>query len=653
MHEEMKEAMDYIEFDSTRLPNLEFSLFKEILQTNRAGAYTSTTITGCNTRKYHGLLVCPLKQFGGESYVLLSSLQPSIMLEEKPFNLGVQEYMGGYFEPKGHKYLARYKACPTSTMTYRVGGVVIDQQYTLSEKEEQVMIKYTVREASETFRMRLKPFLAFRSVHALTMENMAVNTKYEEISGGAGFCLYEGFPTLYIQGSKALEFVGMPDWYKGVEYEMERKRGYDHVEDLYVPGYFEVKLKKGDNLVVSVSTSEVSTKGLATRFTSEVSRRQSKDSMKNMLINAAQQFIEYEEDGGVMLKAGYHWKKPQLRDMFLSLPSLAVFQKDTKAYSEILRTAIPNLRRLYIDEATTNNTSIDIPLWFFYTINELSKYFGKSFKAADYLDIMNDIVEFYWSGIPGKMYVDESGLIYAKQEGHPQTWMNSTTTYGLAVTPRYGKAVEVNALWYNAIATLVETAKSARKKTIVETWTPRLEKVGESFLSCFVNQYGYLYDYVDGDYRSLSVRPNMLIAAGLAHTPLSKEQKKSILDLVSRELLTPRGIRSLSPNDPKYIGGVEGIPDERALALHQGTAYPWLLGFYADVMVDVHKNSGIGRLKRVIEEIEPELHDGCVGTIAERYNGNPPYAGNGAVSMAWNVAAILKLIKIVENFESK
>ncbi len=644
--------MEYITFDNTRLPNLEFSLFKEILQTNRAGAYTSTTITGCNTRKYHGLLVCPISQFGGDSYVLLSSMQCSLVLGEKAFNLGVQEYYGGYFEPKGHKYLTAYNAAPTSTMTYRVGGVVFSQQYTLSENEAQVMIKYTVLDAPEPFRIRLKPFLAFRSVHQLTVENMNVNTHYDEVENGVAFCLYQGFPKLYIQSNKKMDFVGMPDWYKGVEYDMERIRGYQSNEDLYVPGYFEIGMKKGDSIVVSAATSEVSTKNLKSRFTTEIGHRQPKDSMKNMLINAAQQFIQRFQDGSVMLKAGYHWKNPQLRDMFLALPGLSLFQKDRKVYQEIFRTALPNLRRLYIEESAFNSTSIDIPLWFFYTINELTRYFD-DVNTREHLKLMVEIIEHYWSGIPGKMYVQDNGLIYARQEGHPQTWMNAVTSSGFAVTPRYGNAVEVNALWYNAIATTIEFAKLYKKNDIVETWQPRLEKIGAAFLQTFDNHRGYLFDYVDTNYSSLSVRPNMLIAAALKYSPLSKEQKKNILDLSTKELLTPRGLRSLSPNDPKYKGGVQGVPDERALALHQGTSYPWLLGFWADVMVDVHNKSGLSRLRRVVEEIEPDLHDGCVGTIAERYNGNPPYQANGAVSMAWNVAAVLKVIKIIEIIEAK
>ncbi|MBE6340199.1 MAG: glycogen debranching protein [Bacteroidales bacterium] len=639
--------MKYIQFDNSKLPNLEYSLFKEILRTNRAGAYMSTSIVGCNTRKYHGLLVCPIEKFGGH-YVMLSSLQCSVIQHERSFNLGIQQYKGEYFEPKGHKYMCDYSADPTTKMTHRVGGVVLSQEFILSQNENQVLIKYTLEDAHSDTILRLKPFLAFRNIHELTHENFQANTHYGICNGGVSFCLYEGFPTLFMQTSKKAEFISMPDWYRDVEYIKERYRGYGYREDLYVPGYFEFPIKKGESVVVSASLNEQPTSTLKTKFSREVSKRTPKDSMKNLLINAAQQFVQ-RQDGSVMLKAGYHWKGPQMRDMFVALAGLAMYQDDKKVYGEIFESALPNLRRLYIDQAALNSTSIDVPLWFFYCINEMERFCPKTIRVNDYFDLMSDLLNHYWNGVPGKMHRQDNGLIYARNEGQPQTWMNSKTSYGLLVTPRYGCAVEVNALWYNAIATSIEVARNLKKKAFVAEWEPRLEMIGRSFLNTFCTPQGTLYDYVDGDYKSPSVRPNQLIAAGLKYTPLSREQKKQILELCTKELLTPRGIRSLTPKDEKYVGAIEGDPDQRALAIHQGTAYPWLLSFYADVMVDVHKNSGIAQLRRIVDDFESEIPQHCIGTISESYNGNPPHQAKGAISMAWNVAAVLKLMNYVES----
>lgn len=639
--------MKYIQLDNSKLPNLEYSLFKEILRTNRAGAYMSTSILGCNTRKYHGLLVSPIEQFGNESYVMLSSLQCSVVQHDKIFNLGIQQYQDEYFEPKGHKYMCDYTADPTTKMTHRVGGVVLSQEFILSENENQVMIKYTLEDAHSDTTLRLKPFLAFRNIHELTQENMQANTHYTEVKNGVKFCLYEGFPDLFLQTSKQTDFIAMPDWYRNVEYIKERYRGYGYREDLYVPGYFEFPIKKGESVIVSASLKEAATASLKTKFTREVSHRQAKDNMQNVLINAAQQFIEHTHDA-VMLKAGYHWKRPQMRDMFVALAGLAVYQDDKKVFGEIFESSLPNLRRLYIDQAAMNNTSIDVPLWFFHCINEMERFVPKLIKATDHFGLMNDLLNHYWNGVPGKMHRQDNGLIYARNEGEPQTWMNAKTTYGLIVTPRYGCAVEVNALWYNAIATTIDVAKKLGQKEFIEIWQPRLNQIGNSFIETFCNEKGYLYDYVDGDYKSYTIRPNQVIAAGLCHSPLSKEQKKSILDIATKELLTPRGLRSLTPKDDKYIGAIEGNADERALAIHQGTAYPWLLSFYADIMIEVHHNSGIAQLKRIVESFESEITEHCIGTISERYNGNPPHQAKGAISMAWNVAALLKLMKLIE-----
>lgn len=639
--------MKYIQFDNAKLPNLEYSLFKEILRTNRAGAYMSTSLTGCNTRKYHGLLVCPLPQLGGDTYVMLSSLQCSVVQHDKTFNLGLQEYKDEYFEPKGHKYMVDYTADPTTKLTHRVGGVVLTQEFILAENENQVMIKYTLEDAHSDTLLRLKPFLAFREIHQLTHENMDVNTHYDEVSNGVKFCLYRGFPDLYIQANKKMDYIAMPDWYRNVEYIKERYRGYDFLEDLYVPGYFEFPIKKGESVVVAASLAEATPSTLKSKFTREVNRRTPKTSLQNLLVNAAQQFVERRGDS-VMLKAGYHWKNPQMRDMFIALPGLAVYQEDKKVYAEIFNTALPNLRRLYIEQTAMNNTSIDVPLWFFYCLNELERWEPKLIKISDHYDLMKSLLYLYWNGVPGKMHKLDNGLIYARAEGQPQTWMNAKTRSGWLVTPRYGCAVEVNALWYNAIATTIEVAKKLKDKDFIDEWIPRLDMIGSSFVQTYCNDQAYLYDYVDGDHKSGSVRPNMLIAAGLKYSPLTREQKKNILDICTKELLTPRGLRSLTPKDEKYIGAIEGNEDQRAMAIHQGTAYPWLLGFYADVMLEVYRNSGIAQLRRIVEDFNSEIANHCIGTISERYNGNPSHQGKGAISMAWNVAALLKLMKIIE-----
>ncbi len=496
--------------------------------------------------------------------------------------------------------------------------------------------------------MKLRPFLAFRNVHELTHQNLDADTHYNSVENGASFCLYKGFPNLYIQGSKPMDFVAMPDWYRDVEYLQERYRGYGYREDLYVPGFFELKMQEGDSIVISASLEPTNTKQLKAKFTREEKKRPAKDSLLSVLINAAQQFTEREADGQLMLKAGFHWKRPQLRDTFLALPGLLIYQKDRKPFDEILRTCLPNLRRLYIEQASTNNTSIDIPLWFFRCLNEMERFRDDKFDKAEYYDTMKDLLEHYWTGVPGKMHRLDNGLIYARNEGHPQQWMNAQTSYGHMVTPRYGCTVEVNALWYDAIATTLEVAERKKDKAFIEIWKPRLDQIGKAFLDTFLKPDGTLYDRTDGEYKSPKLRANQIIAAGLKYSPLSREQKKAIVDQATSKLLTPYGLRSLSPESEEYHGAVEGDEDERAICAHQGTAYPWLLSFYADALMAVHKNSCMAQLRRLAEGFEDVVKDHGIGSISESYNGNPPYKSEGCISMATSVAAVLKLLKLIE-----
>ncbi|TFH35709.1 MAG: glycogen debranching protein, partial [Bacteroidia bacterium] len=283
--------MGYINFDKSRLVNLEYSLNKEILRTSRTGSYSSTTIVGCNTRKYHGLLVCPIENFGGGRHVLLSSLDISIVEEDKTFNLAIHKYKDEYYSPKGHKYIKDFIIDDMPSMSFEVGPVKVKQERLLAENSDQLFIRYSVVEANGPVRFRFRPLVAFRSIHSLTLANMSANTRYDNILHGIRIKMYEGFPWLNMQFSKKPEFIAAPDWYRGIEYAEEQSRGYDFIEDLFVPGYFDLVLNPGENAVFSAATKEVKPAGLKARFTVERKVKSQRDNFRNCLLNAAQQFI--------------------------------------------------------------------------------------------------------------------------------------------------------------------------------------------------------------------------------------------------------------------------------------------------------------------------------------------------------------------------
>jgi len=643
--------MAYFELDKTKLINLEYSLFREILRTNRAGAYSSTTLVNCNTRKYHGLLVIPIEQFNYERYVLLSNLDVSVIQHDKIFNLGLRKYQGNHYEPKGHKYIRNFEIENIPKITYRVGGVVLSSEILLVEKEEQVLLRYTLEEAHSPTTLRFKPFLAFRSVHQLTQENLVANTRFEKVENGVKLKLYESLPELNLQINKPGEFVPAPDWYRNIEYIKEFERGYNYLEDLYVPGYFEVSIEKGESIVFSASTSLAKSAGLKAKFTRESNKRIPRDTLINNLRNSAQQFILQKGDHAELV-AGYHWYGSRLRDTLVALPDLTLYQTDHDVFQEILATTIKRLHDEYLTKGADNENikNADVPLWLFYTLEKCIENCNQTDIWQNHGQTLKLILDYYRHSQSPYIHLTNNGLIYAKKQGVPLTWMDAIVE-GQPVTPRYGMPVELNALWYNAIAFSLAQAEAAGDKKFVKEWKPILAQVGDAFIETYWNtRHGYLADCIDGDYKDFSIRSNQIFAASLTYSPLDDEQRKSIIDLVKKELLTPKGLRTLSPSDPKYRGTIERVPFSRDLALHQGCVWPWLFGFFAEGYLKIHKRGGAPFIKRIMEGFEEEMYEHCLGTIPEFFTGTPPHKGKGAISMAWNVAAILKVIKLTEKY---
>ncbi len=644
--------MVYIKIDKSKLLNLEYSLFREILRTNRAGSYSSTTIIGCNTRKYHGLLVCPIPEFNLERYVLLSNVDVSVIQHEKIFNLGIHKYQDNHYEPKGHKYIRDFESDGIPRLTYRVGEVVLSVELLLSEREEQVMLRYTLEEANSPTTLRFKPYLAFRSVHELTHQNLEADTRFYSVNNGIKLKMYDSLPTLNMQLSKENEFVPIPDWYKGIEYIKEQDRGYDFSEDLYVPGYFEVPIAKGESIIFSASTSEIKAPGLKAKFTRETSKRIPRDTLLNNLLNSAQQFIVKNKSVSELV-AGYHWYGPRLRDTLISLPGLSLYQDDLSEYTDILQSTITRIKAIWLSETNQNqsleSSNIDVPLWLFYTLQEFICGCNENKVLQENQELLFEILNAYKHQRINGVQCLENGLLYVKESGVPLTWMDAVVN-GKPVTPRYGMTVELNALWYNAIQFGLELARAAKKKSFIKEWEPFAESVKSSFMQEFWYEKGdYLYDFVDHQIKDSSIRPNQVFAVALKYSPLETEQQKMVVDIIKKELLTPKGLRSLSPQDPNYKGMIEPKPYSRDNALHQGCVWPWLFGFFAESYLRLHKQGGVSFIKRIMEGFEEEMSDHCLGTIPEFYTGTPPHTGKGAVSMAMNVGAIIKTIYLTEN----
>jgi len=644
--------MSYLKFEKSELVNLEYSLSREVIRSNRAGSYASTTIIGCNTRKYHGLLVCPLEEMDGEHHVLLSTLDATVIQHEKEFNLGIHKYEGDNYQPKGHKYVRDFDDTKGSYLIYRVGGVVLSREILLVSRAEQVFVKYTLIDAHSETLLRLKPFLAFRNYHALSKSNLYANTKYTEVSNGIMSRLYDGYPSLYMQCSKPVEFVSVPDWYYNIEYMEEQKRGYEYKEDLYVPGYFEMSIKKGESIVFSASTTEAAPGGLKRKFTVELGERVPKDNIKNCLVNAAQQFIVRKKDS-TEIKAGFPWFGTWGRDTFMSLPGLALTTGDSATALEVIDSMLTRMKNglfpntLIKGEPAFN--SADAPLWFIWSLQQYSAYDPEFDIWKRYGKAIKSVLEAYRDGTSGMVHMMENGLIHASMEGSALTWMDAVID-GNPVTPRAGSPVEVNALWYNAVCQALDWTQHKEKK-FYKLWSHLPGLIKDSFIQQYWNEEkGYLADYVHDSFRDFSVRPSQVIAVAVDHSPLTVEMKKSILDVVEGELLTSRGLRSLSPKNEAYKGLYEGSQVKRDRAYHQGTVWPWLLEHFAKGYLDVNKKTGQNLIKRIYDGFEENLAIRGIGSISEVYDGNPPHLPRGAVSQATGVAALLRIGEMIEDF---
>ena len=632
------------------MTNLEESLHKELLRTNRSGAYSCSTIVDCNTRKYHGLLVVPVPELDDENHVLLSSLDPTVIQHGAEFNLGLHKYQGNNYSPKGHKYIREFDCDKVPTTVYRVGGVILKKEVVFQHYEDRILIRYTLVDAHSATTLRFRPFLAFRSVRQFTHENSTASRAYEEVDNGIRTKMYAGYPFLYMQFSKKNQFVFHPDWYRGVEYPKEQERGYASNEDLYVPGYFEMDIKKGESVVFSASTSQIKTTTLRSLFEKEVEARAPRDNFFHCLVNAAHQFHKREKNDDRYLLAGYPWFKCRARDTFIALPGLTLAIDEQDYFELVMKTAEKGLREFMEGKPITAKIyemeQPDVPLWAVWAIQQYAKSAGRDKCSQMYGKLLEDIIHYIIDGNHPNLRLDDNGLLYADGRDKAVTWMNSTAN-GRPVVPRSGYIVEFNALWYNALKFCASIATDNGRVDEAAELNDLADVAGESFVNTFLNEYGYLYDYVDGNMVDWSVRPNMVFAVAFDYSPLSKEQKRSVLDICTRELLTPKGLRSLSPKSGGYNPMYVGQQTQRDYAYHQGTAWPWLEGFYFEACIKLYKHTRLSFIERQLVGFEDEMSYHALGSISELFDGNPPFHGRGAMSFAMNVAEILRASKML------
>ena len=610
--------MSALTFDKSELGNLEYSLQREMLATDRKGGYMSTTIVCCNTRKYHGLMVAPIDE-SDEAYVLLSSLDETIIQHDQSFNLALHRYRGVY-EPRGHKYITDFGYTPTPTIV----------------------------DAHSDTTLRLRPFFAFRNKHSLSKANMEANGRSYPVNGGVKCKLYEGFPWLYLQTNKAdAEFVAAPDWYYDFEYPEEIKRGYDGYEDLLTTGYFEMPIRKGESVIFSAATDEMATEDTISQiYEASIARRTHKVDFLSCLRHSARQFIVRRSGGRTEMVAGYPWYGAVGRDTLISLPGIVLEQGYKEDCMDVLDTMVAAMRDGDFVGSASARVAADAPLWFFWTLQNLEPHIGAKELWSRYGEAMKSILEAYRRGFDGRVALHDNGLVWAAADGEALTWMN-TKVDGRPVAQRAGYAVEIEALWYNAVSYTLALARKMKDKEFTERWGDMPARTKDSFMSKFMLDEGYPADFVNDYEVNTFRRSNMLVACALDYTMLGEEQ---IMDVARQHLLTRRGIRSLSPRNPFYEPSYAEDQRSQDLACHNGSTWIWPLMLYVKTCFGIAGERFLPEAEELLAGFEDEIQTACIGSVSECFEGDPPFRARGCLSQATSVGGLLYIEALTEEW---
>ncbi|RME00337.1 MAG: glycogen debranching protein [Calditrichaeota bacterium] len=634
------------------------ALQQEWLETNGLGGWASSTVAGAHTRRYHGLLVAATRPPVGR-VVMISKLDETLVLENERAELGCNQYPDA-IHPKGYTFLQRFERGLFPEFEFRVGEVLLRKTIAAINGENTTLVLYQVLAAPRPFTLELQPFVAARDFHSLTHANPHITTEAQFKQDVLCVTPYAGIPPVYLRVPGA-KFVHEPQWYYNFEYRKEQARGLDFREDLFTYGHFAVRMEKGSRLGVILSTDPPTGRQAFTLFNREKRRRQKlwvnlsgTAPLVQTLVLAADQFLVRRENRLRSVIAGYHWFSDWGRDTMIALPGLCLVtgrfteaKKILQAFAaHVDRGMLPN--RFPDGDSPPEYNTVDATLWYFVAIYKYFQYTRDlRFIKNKLLPLLQEILDWHDRGTRYNIHVDQDGLLYAGEPGVQLTWMDAKIG-DWVVTPRQGKAVEVNALWYNALRIFAELLQSAGLQNNARHYAGRAQKVKHKFRKAFwYANGGYLYDVIDGEYRDATFRPNQIFALSLPFPLFSGAKARRILQLVEEKLLTPVGLRSLAPESPGYQPVYTGDPYARDAAYHQGTVWGWLLGPYMTALVRLRGQRGRARAKKLLQQLAAHVYkEAGVGTISEIFDAEPPHRPRGCIAQAWSVAEILRV-----NFE--
>jgi predicted glycogen debranching enzyme len=640
--------------DKEILHNYQEATRHEWLETNGLGGWASSSIIGCNTRRYHGLLVAAVVP-PADRVALVSKLEETIVTPLGRSELGVNNY-GGVIHPRGNEYQTSFTRDLFPQFLYEVDGIKLKKTIAMTHGENTTLVIYDVIRAEQPFVLELLPFFSVRGYHGLMRANDAVHREANFSSGIFKAKLYDGTPDIFIK-APGTEYHHNPNWYFHFNYDIEKYRGLDFVEDLFTHGNFSIALKQGDSLGIILSTDDPAGKDAHELFRKEKNRKisllkqKAADETLRQLILAADQFVVKRDKDLKTIIAGYHWFTDWGRDTMISLPGLCLStgrftdaKKILAAFAKaVSQGMLPN--RFQDNGEPPEYNNVDGTLWYFIAIYKYFQATGdKEFVLQELLPVLREITQWHFKGTRYDIHVTEDGLLYSGQAGVQLTWMDSKIG-DWVVTPRTGKAVEINALWYNALLIYASFLELNGENNEAVEINQRAKLVKKSFNEQFWNnEDGYLYDVINGSERDDRLRPNQLFAISLPFALIENEKAKSVLKIVTEQLYTPVGLRSLSPGDPSYVSCYEGDSFKRDSCYHQGTAWSWLLGAYVDAIMKVSITGSREKARSVIQSFAYHLNEGCIGSVAEIFDANPPHSPKGCAAQAWGVAEVLRVI---------
>jgi len=664
-----------IRFDQLVCSNLDGASQREWLETNGIGGFASSTITGLNSRRYHGLLVAALTPPTGR-FVLLSKLEETLLIGGRSYELSTNQYPG-VIHPQGYRYLSDFRLDPFPKFTYRVvdeanasdgaaqsanspnrlATIELEKSVLLLHGENTVVIEYKLLSPADApVTLQLRPLIAFRDYHSLTHRNTGLDSTCDMQSQCLSVKPYPDLPALHLShNAQSVDTNGR--WFLNFQYLWERERGLDFSEDLFNPCTLSFDLANAPARVIgSLQAIDVARvpelcAGERERRTAIRAQSPSTDSFVEGLTRASEQFLVDRGDHKSVI-AGYHWFSDWGRDTMISLAGLSVPKERMATARDILRTFAQNVDRGMlpnrfpdIGQLPEYNT-IDATLWFFEAIRSYLAHSGDlSFVRDELYGVLADIIDWHIRGTRYNIRVDADGLLNSGADGVQLTWMDAKVG-DWVVTPRRGKPVEIQALWYNALCVMDKLAERFGDELGGKCYSTYAEVARWSFNRLFWNeQSACLFDVVNGTERDASLRPNQILSVSLPYSMLDDERAKAVVAKVQSSLLTAYGLRTLAPSDPNYRGRYTGDQASRDGAYHQGTVWPWLLGPFITAYLKVNEYRASAKRQALawLAPLRSYLLDAGTGQINEIFEGDPPHRAVGCIAQAWSIAELLRV----------